>query len=92
MVDEDWLSLDQPAGAQKQNAEKAQEIANLYFEAFERNAAGRRLLEMWIDADFNQAVPTNAPHTQYAAVEARRAFIRGIKGQIEFARRGISVG
>jgi hypothetical protein len=92
MSDEDWLNIERPAGAQQQNVEKALEIANLYFDAFERNAAGRRLLEMWIDADFNQAVPVNAPHTQYAAVEARRAFIRGIRGQIDLARQGISVG
>lgn len=91
-MEKDWLEIDEPQDRNKVAAEKAMEIANLYLDAFERNHSGRRLLEMWIDADFNQFVPVNAPHTQYAAVEARRAFIRGIRGQIELARQGISVG
>lgn len=92
MEDLDFLEIGARPEAQKHAIAQRQEVANLYLEAFERNAAGRRLLEMWIDQDFNQPVPVNAPHTQYAAVEARRAFIRGIRTQIELARQGISVG
>jgi hypothetical protein len=72
----------------KENLNQALSQARLYFDAFVTNPAGAELLKQWTERDFYEPVAVNAPHTQYAAVEARRAFIRGIHTQIGLAKSG----
>lgn len=74
--------------SRKETLDKAMAQARLYFDAFVVSPAGAELLKQWTERDFYEPVAVNAPHTQYAAVEARRAFIRGIHAQIGLAKTG----
>ena len=64
------------------------EVARLYHECFVMSPAGSKLLQMWTERDFNEPVPVDASINRYAAVEARRDFIRGIHRQIALAKTG----
>ena len=66
----------------------AVDYARLYTSAFVDNPAGATLLADWTERLLNKRIPINAPHTEYAAVEAVRAFVHDIHQQIEMARRG----
>lgn len=61
------------------------EFAQLYVECFVSNHAGAAILKQWEDAIFWKPTPVNATLQQYAYDEARRQFIRGIRGEIEKA-------
>jgi catechol-2,3-dioxygenase len=78
----DFLSL-APASMEAQRV-KAVEHAKLYHATFS-SPTGKKLLEDWTHAFMEKRVPVNAPHTEYAAVEAVRAFIAGIHQQIKLA-------
>ncbi len=80
--------FDNDSPSRKEHLDKALLQARLYFDAFVTNPAGAELLKQWTERDFYEPVSVNAPHTQYAAVEARRAFIRGIHTQIALAKSG----
>lgn len=60
-----------------------QEFAQLYVEVFQNNPQGALLLAQWEAGVFWKMTPTNASVQQYAADEALRQFIRGIRGQIK---------
>jgi hypothetical protein len=77
-------SLDFLDGPVKQEVTTAeQEFAQLYVEVFQNNAQGARLLKQWEDGVFWKMTPTDASVQRYAADEALRQFIRGIRGQIK---------
>jgi hypothetical protein len=86
---EDWLDGDVrdaevvlvPEG---QKAE-ALEFARLFL-CFVDDARGRALLDHWEKTLRRRRIPVNAPHTEYAAVEAVRDFIESIHRYIEFAQ------
>jgi hypothetical protein len=88
-MEQDWMDIG-PRTDQQANVDKANEVARFYYEAFVANPSGAKLLEMWTDRDFYQVVPVNSSVNVYAAVEARRDFIRQIHNQIKLATRGIS--
>jgi hypothetical protein len=73
--------LDGPAKEEVSLAER--EFAQLYVEVFQNNPQGALLLKQWEDGVFWKMTPTNASVQQYAADEALRQFIRGIRGQIK---------
>lgn len=62
--------------------------ARLYFDAFVTNPAGAEILKRWTERDFNEPVAVDSSIQRYAAVEARRAFIRGIHNWINVAKTG----
>lgn len=78
---DDLAFLDGPEKSDPSIAER--EFAQLYVEVFVHNPAGAKVLAQWERGVFWKMTPTNAPVTQYAADEALRQFIRGIRGQIE---------
>lgn len=90
MSTEDWLDVSAPQAAQPITQEerhaKAVEFAKLYVEAFVFNPSGAKLLEHWDTTLLRYRVPVNATINEYAAVEARRAFVQQIHNEIEFAR------
>jgi hypothetical protein len=73
--------LDGPPKEETSIAER--EFAQLYVECFVNSHAGAAILAQWEKAIFWKPTPTNATIQQYAADEARRQFIRGIRGEIE---------
>jgi hypothetical protein len=73
--------LDGPPKAETSIAER--EFAALYVECFVTGHAGAAILAQWEKAIFWKPTPVNATIQQYAADEARRQFIRGIRGEIE---------
>jgi hypothetical protein len=90
MSDDTWLDapavpVRQPMTRDEQQA-KAVEFAKLYVEAFVFNPAGAKLLEHWNRTLLHYRIPVNATINEYAAVEARRAFVQQIYNEIEFAR------
>jgi hypothetical protein len=87
-VSEDWLSVKSPAeeAAERIRKEKEREFSELYVAAFVRNVAGAELLSQWTKGLGNKRTPVNAPHTEYAANEAVRAFIDSIHEQIRLAQ------
>lgn len=76
--------LDEEAGQAQRDA--GLEEAKRYVDVFVANEAGRALLADWTERLMNKRVPTNAPHTEYAAVEAVRDFIALIHRQIKLAQ------
>lgn len=50
----------------------------------------RQLFERWITEIENRDIAPNATHAEYAYWEGRRAFVRGIQRQIEFANNGLT--
>lgn len=90
MSDDAWLDapaaqVAQPLTREQQHA-KAVEFAKLYVEAFVFNPSGAKLLEHWNKTLLHYRIPVNATINEYAAVEARRAFVQQIYNEIEFAR------
>lgn len=69
-----------------QTRKLALDFANMYVVLFVHNTIGVQLLKHWEDSLMNKRTPVNAPLTEYAANEAVRAFIAGIKGQIKIAQ------
>lgn len=67
---------------------KALDFAKMYTALFEHNPLGRQLLEHWTTTLANKRTSVNAPHTEYAANEAVRAFIQGIHDQIKLSKDG----
>lgn len=65
--------------------DKALAFAKLYVATFVNNEAGRELLAHWTNTYAQRRTPVNAPHTEYAANEALRAFIQGLHDQIHIA-------
>lgn len=85
-----WLDVSTPAQAQpltrEQQHAKAVEFAKLYVETFVLNSSGAELLKHWDTTLLRYRIPVNATINEYAAVEARRAFVQQIHNEIEFAR------
>lgn len=63
---------------------KALNFAKLY-EVFEQDPRGKALLAHWVESVEKRDIAPAASHAEYAYWEGRRAFIRGIQRQIEFA-------
>lgn len=85
-------SLDFLDGPPKEATSLAErEFAQLYTECFVNNHAGAAILAQWEKAIFWKPTPVNATIQQYAADEARRQFIRGIRGEIEKVTQARSV-
>ena len=84
---DDWLDSGGTSVSPEQKA-AGLEVARMYHECFVMSPAGSKLLQMWTERDFNEPVPVDASINRYAAVEARRAFIRGIHRQIPLAKTG----
>lgn len=70
----------------EQQRTTAVEYAKLYVAAFVANPAGAQLLREWDERCVRKRVAVNAPHTEYAAVEAVRQFVIGIHDQIRMAQ------
>lgn len=73
--------LDGPRKEEIQTKER--EFAQLYVELFVNNPTGAQLLAHWEKAIFWRPTPPESSLQRYAADEARRQFIREIRGQIE---------
>ena len=61
------------------------DYAKLYVMAFVHDPAGAKLLADWDARLLHKRIPVNAPHTEYAAVEAVRQFVHDIHAQIALA-------
>ncbi len=61
------------------------DYAKLYVATFVQDPAGARLLADWDARLLHKRIPVNAPHTEYAAVEAVRQFVHDIHAQIALA-------
>lgn len=83
MIDEDFLETHDQARAKQVAA--AVEYAKLYVDAFVTSPSGAKLLADWDERLLHRRVPVNAPHTEYAAVEAVRQFVHDIHQQIRLA-------
>lgn len=71
--------------AQEQVRQDAINYAKLYVATFVHTPAGVKLLADWDKRLLHRRIPVNAPHTEYAAVEAVRQFVHDIHAQIELA-------
>jgi len=83
----DWLETGTTAVDPEQK-DKMIEVAKLYHDAFVSSPSGAKLLQMWTERDFYESVSVDSSINRYAAVEARRDFIRGIHRQIALAKTG----
>lgn len=81
---DDWLDEGKNEQQRAELQAKAIEFAELYL-VFEQDPRAMALLEHWDEHYRRKRTPVNAPHTEYAANEAMRAFIEGIHEQIRFA-------
>jgi hypothetical protein len=79
---DDFLDMDAPNARQRN---EAIDYAQLYVATFVHNPAGVRLLADWSERLLHKRIPVNAPHTEYAAVEAVRQFVHDIHAQIALA-------
>jgi hypothetical protein len=82
-VSDDFLDLSDTV--REEQRDKAVEYAKLYLATFVHNPAGARLLAEWEERVVRKLTHVNAPHTEYAANEAVRQFVLGIKQQIVLA-------
>jgi hypothetical protein len=82
-MDDDFLSTGTEQQAQMRN--DAVDYAKLYVAAFVHTPAGAKLLADWDQRLLHKRIPVNAPHTEYAAVEAVRQFVHDIHAQIALA-------
>lgn len=82
-MSDDFLDV---SGVREEQRVAALDYSKLYQYTFVDNPAGARLLKEWEERLVRKAVPVNAPITEYAAVEAVRAFVNGIVAQIKFAQ------
>lgn len=86
-MNDDFLDI----GGMRVDAEQktaALNEARLYFDAFVTNPAGAEILKRWTDRDFHEPVAVDSSIQRYAAVEARRDFIRKIHQWVNFAKTG----
>lgn len=79
---DDFLSMD---GRQQEMRNDAIDYAKLYVSTFVHDPAGAKLLADWDARLLHKRIPVNAPHTEYAAVEAVRQFVHDIHAQIALA-------
>ena len=77
--------MDSSDATRETQREAAVEYAKLYLATFVHTPAGARLLAEWEERVLRKPTPVNAPHTEYAANEAVRQFVLGIKQQIALA-------
>ena len=82
-MNDDFLDV---SGVREEQRVSAVEYAKLYVAAFVGNSAGAQLLREWDERCVRKRVAVNAPHTEYAAVEAVRQFVIGIHDQIRMAQ------
>lgn len=80
----DWLE-DGGASVRQVQRDAAVEFTQNFL-VFEQDPRARALLEMWHNTLAQKRTPVNAPHTEYAANEAVRAFVEGIYANIKLAR------
>lgn len=84
MSEFDYLDgMEETAAAKARN--DAIDYAQLYVATFVDNPAGARLLADWDARLLHKRIPVNAPHTEYAAVEAVRQFVHDIHAQLDLA-------
>jgi hypothetical protein len=81
----DFLALEESKEQRDLRVAMAKEFAQLYVAAFVHNPSGAKLLAHWDQTLLRKRVPVNAPHTEYAAVEAVRDFVAKIQEQINLA-------
>lgn len=81
----DWLDDAETEAARAQIEQKGLEVSRLYM-VFETHPQAKQLLAMWEEACLRKRTPINAPHTQYAADEAIRSFVAGIRNEIAKAK------
>lgn len=82
---DDYLSLGQDEAIVSKARNDAIDYAQLYVAVFVHTEAGKRLLADWDARLLHRRIPVNAPHTEYAAVEAVRQFVHDIHAQIDLA-------
>lgn len=81
--EDDFLNFD--AGKVEENKQASIEFARNY-EIFVNDPRGRAILDHWDKTLLRKRTPVTAPVQQYAADEAVRAFIHGVRDQIELAQ------
>lgn len=86
----DWLDSPDPrekpaVDPQELIRQQALEFAKLFL-VFEQEPRAAALLKQWSDAVESRDTAPNASHAEYAYWESRRAFIRGIQRQLQFAK------
>ncbi len=80
----DWFEGDVKQSREEMRA-KAVELAKLY-DIFVDTPRGQELLKHWEKTILNLSTPVESSHQRYAAEEAVRDFVRGIKRQIKLAQ------
>lgn len=80
----DWFEGEAEKAQEEQKA-KAISFAQIYL-VFVNNPRAKELLEHWEATLVNKQTPVSAPLQVYAADEAVRDFIRGIRRQIALAQ------
>lgn len=83
----DWLDNDSIDAARKNQAALRVEFAQNYL-VFDSDSRARALLAHWEEHVLNKRTPVGASLQQYAADEAIRAFVHGIREQLRIARKG----
>lgn len=81
----DWLDPAAMEIARAQAEQKMLEVSRLYL-IFETHPVAKQLLEMWEEACLNKRTPVEASINRYAADEAVRAHVAGIRLQIAKAK------
>ena len=79
---DDFLDTGEQQAAMRNDAI---DYAKLYVATFAHTPAGAKLLADWDARLLHKRIPVNAPHTEYAAVEAVRQFVHDIHAQIALA-------
>ncbi len=85
----DWLDHEDIEKFRAATRENRVEFARNYL-VFETDSRARALLEHWEQHALNKRTPIGASVQQYAADEAVRAFIHGIREQLRIARKGVA--
>ena len=80
----DWLEGDAQEAQEKQK-ELAIELAQIYL-VFTDTPRAKQVLEFWEATLVNKQTPTDSSLQVYAADEAVRDFVRGIRRQIKMAQ------
>lgn len=83
----DWLDEDSIANARANQGALRLEFARNYL-VFETDSRARALLDHWEQHVLNKRTPVGASIQQYAADEAVRAFVHGIREQLRIAHEG----
>jgi hypothetical protein len=82
---DDWLGEQAAADAVREQRAEGFRIAQLYT-VFETDERAREILRIWDTTLLRRRTSVNAPHTEYAANEALRAFVDGIHEQLRLAK------